>query len=79
MSKEPYLLSKEPYLLSKKKSFSKDEAVWPTSSRVRAEDAEGRRLVGSIIFYFSFAKEPYKRDDILQKRPVIWSILLAVA
>jgi len=33
---------------------------------VRAEDAEGRRLVGSIIFLVSFAKEPYKRDDILQ-------------
>ena len=27
----------------------------------------------------SFAKEPYKRDDILQKRSVILSILLTVA
>jgi len=27
----------------------------------------------------SFAKETYKRDDILQKRPVIQSILLTVA
>ena len=26
-----------------------------------------------------FAKEPYKRDDILQKRPIILSILLIVA
>jgi len=37
------------------------------------------RLVGSIKLYVSFAKEPYKRDDIVQKRPIIWSILLIVA
>jgi len=36
-------------------------------------------LVGSIKLYVSFAKEPYKRDDILQKRPIILSILLTVA
>ena len=33
----------------------------------------------TIKLYVSFAKEPYKRDDILQKRPVILSILLPVA
>jgi len=37
------------------------------------------RLVGSIKLQVSFAKEPYKRDDILQKRPIILSILLTVA
>jgi len=37
------------------------------------------RWVGSIKLYVSFAKEPYKRDDILQKRPTIVSILLTVA
>jgi len=37
------------------------------------------RLVGSIKVQVSFAKEPYKKDDILQKRPVISSILLIVA
>ena len=37
------------------------------------------QLVGSIKSYVSFAKEPYKTDDILQKRPVILSILLTVA
>ena len=26
-----------------------------------------------------FCKKPYKRDNILQKRPIIWSILLTVA
>jgi len=36
-------------------------------------------LVGSIELFVSFAKEPYKRDDILQKRPMILSILLIVA
>jgi len=33
------------------------------------------RLVGSIKLYVFFAKEPYKRDDILQKKPMILSIL----
>jgi len=36
-------------------------------------------LVGSIKLYVSFAKEPYKRDGILQKRPIIESILLTAA
>jgi len=37
------------------------------------------RSVGSIKLLVSFAKEPYKRDHILQKRPMILSILLTVA
>ena len=37
------------------------------------------RLVGSIKFEVSFVKEPYKRYDILQKRPIILSILLTVS
>ena len=36
-------------------------------------------LVASTKLYVSFAKEAYKRDDILQKRPIILSILLTVA
>ena len=32
-----------------------------------------------ISVYLSFAKEPYKRDDILQKRPIIPRSLLIVA
>jgi len=31
------------------------------------------RLVGSLKLQVSFAKEPYQRDDILQKRPIILS------
>jgi len=41
-------------------------------------DMEWLWLVGSIKLWVCFAKEPYKRDDILQKRPVIISILLTV-
>ena len=37
------------------------------------------RLVGSLKLQVSFAKEPYKREDILQKRPIIWRSLLIVA
>jgi len=37
------------------------------------------RSVGSLKLYVSFAKEPYKRDDILQKRPMILRRQLIVA
>jgi len=37
------------------------------------------RLVGSLKLWVSFAKEPYKRDIILQKRPIILRSLLIVA
>jgi len=36
-------------------------------------------VVGSNKLQVSFAKEPYKRDYILQKRPEIELILLIVA
>ena len=37
------------------------------------------RFVGSLKAQVSFAKEPYKRDIILQKRPTILRSLLIVA
>ena len=37
------------------------------------------RLVGSLKLQVSFAEEPYKRDDILQKRPIVSRSLLIVA
>jgi len=37
------------------------------------------RLVCSLKLQVSFAKEPYKRDDILQKRPIIVRSLVIVA
>ena len=36
------------------------------------------RLVGPLKLWVSFATEPYKRDDILQKRPMILRSLLIV-
>jgi len=36
-------------------------------------------LVGLIKLQVSFAKEPYKRDNILPKKPIIESIPLTVA
>jgi len=40
---------------------------------------EWLRLVGSLKSQVSFAKEPYKRDNILQKRPIILRSLLIEA
>ena len=37
------------------------------------------RLAGSLKSYVSFAREPYERDDILQKRPILQRSLLTVA
>jgi len=37
------------------------------------------RLVGSLKVQVSFAKEPYKRDYLLQKRPIILRSLLIIA
>jgi len=37
------------------------------------------RLVGSLKLQVSFVKEPYKRDYILQKRPIILRSLLIIA
>jgi len=35
-------------------------------------------LISCMARCVSFAKEPYKRDNILQKRPVIWSAISAL-
>jgi len=37
------------------------------------------RLVGSLKLQVSFAREPYKRDYILQKRPIFWKSLQIIA
>jgi len=37
------------------------------------------RLAGSLKLKVSFAKEPYKRDYILKKRPIISKSLLIAA
>ena len=46
--------------------------VWCTTCQKRAVNTMGWLwFVGSMKLQFSFAKEPYKRDYILQKRPII--------
>jgi len=45
---------------------------------VQAQGMGWLRLVGSFKFQVSFAKEPHKRDDILQKRPIFLRSLLIV-
>jgi len=50
--------------------------MWATHLLPRTE---WLRLVGPLKLQVSFAKEPYKRDDILQKKPMIWRSLLLVA
>jgi len=45
----------------------------------KKKDMGWLRLVGSLKLQVSFAKEPYKRDDILQKRSIILRSLLIVA
>ena len=39
----------------------------------------GLHVVGSIKLYVSFAKEPYERDDILQKKRMFVRGLLIAA
>jgi len=45
----------------------------------RISDIWWLRLVGSLKLQVSFAKEPYKKDATLQKRPIILRSLLIVA
>ena len=52
-------------------------ACW--RSRRHVGDMGWLRLVGSLKLQVSFAKEPYKRGYILQKRPVLLRSLLIVA
>jgi len=55
-----------------------EEAEWTGVSDI-GRDMGWLRLGGSLKLQASFAKEPCKRDDILQKRPIILRSLLIVA
>ena len=50
-----------------------------TQMRIQISHIGWLRLVGSLKLQVSFATEPYKRDDILEQRPVILRNLLFVA
>ena len=44
------------------------------------DDRYGVATISRLLkIQVSFAKEPYKRDDILQKRPIIFRSLLIAA
>ena len=60
-------------------SFSHTRELWYTTSHVHMYTMGWLRWVGSLKIHVSFAKEPYKRDDILQKRHIILRSLLIVA
>jgi len=54
--------------------------IWIHTRRTNLSlDMGWLRLVGSLKWYVSFAKEPYKTDNIMQKRPIIIRTLLIVA
>jgi len=53
--------------------------VFITSSTILLLDMGWLRSVGSFKLQVSCAKEPYKRDDILKKRPIILRSLQTVA
>ena len=57
----------------------KQAYAWIHNTRILPYTPGWIQLVGYMKLQVSFAKEPYKRDDILQKRPFILSILLIVA
>ena len=61
--------------------FDLFSVMWDNSSLLSEFTCNSRwlTLVGSLKLQVSFAKEPYNRDYILQKRPVIWRSLLSVA
>ena len=56
-----------------------ESRIWMSQASCATTPMSWLRLVGSIKLYVFFAKEPYKRDCILQKRLMILSSLLTVA
>jgi len=62
-------------IVSKSRDF---QMYFPLLSRI-ISDMGWLRFIGSLKLSVSFAKEPYKRDDILQKRPIILRSLLIEA
>jgi len=54
----------------------KREQTRAPDARARAFSMRWLRLIGSLTLWVSFAKEPYKRDNILPKRLIILRSLL---
>jgi len=66
--------SQAPTSITKNKNVKEVKHCLPSTL-----DIGWLRLVGSLKVKVSIAKEPYKRDDILQKRPKILRSLLIAA
>ena len=85
--KRDYILQKRPVILRSLLIVATLSATYrgPNDSAIQRGPKESchtmgwLRLVGSLKLLVSFGKEPYKRDDILQKRPIILRSLLIVA
>ena len=67
------------YVPHLEESYHTFERVMSHTSTSHVPYVEWLRLVGSLKLQVSFAKEPYKRDYILQKRPINLRSLLIVA
>ena len=73
-TKETYILTKRDLHTHKKKASCN-----LTQMYCRKCCMGWLRLVGSLKLQVSFVKETYKKDYILQKRPIIWRRLLIVS
>ena len=69
----------ENNLQSKTSYESSPHCTWAPSTSTTCRRYGVAIIVGSFNLYVSFAKEPYKRDYILQKRHIILRSLLIVA
>ena len=76
-AKEPY---KRGYILQKRPIILKSllHVATPQNPHRSLHDMGWLRLVGSLKLQVTFAKEPYKRDAILQKRRTILKSLQVV-
>jgi len=56
-------------------SFGANQHMNESSSYQRFRFTHVLRIVGFLKVHVSFAKEPYKRDDILQKGPMMYTCM----
>jgi len=84
--KSPHILSKEPlYMLLLPQAWwiSRATQLYMLSLPQLRGRTYSKSCVARLIhvwkLYDSFAQEPYKRDYIMQKRPIIWRSLQVVA
>jgi len=74
-----YDITRPSYMSPSHDTFTLSYVWYDTSIYVICDTIGWIRWVRSLKTHTSFAKKPYKRDDILQKRPIFWKSLLIVA